>query len=185
MQQIHTISARQIHEMAREMLDEKVVFRTHGWRAYRVLNSDQSTHEPVVVRFGAHASTVLPWVHTLIASVKGTIGAVCHGVSINDLDRYLAEYFYRFNRRFWESQTFDGISAACVGTSTVSYSEMNGEVISIVVFVFSTGWPVFYQLKNPLCQEKKLLNGSYELKVNTLGAIIQGQKKGFDLCCSD
>lgn len=179
MQQIHTISARQIHEMAREMLDEKVVFRTHGWRAYRVLNSDQSTHEPVVVRFGAHASTVLPWVHTLIASVKGTIGAVCHGVSINDLDRYLAEYFYRFNRRFWESQTFDGISAACVGTSTVSYSEMNGEVISIVVFVFSTGWPVFLSTKKFPLSRKKIVEWQLRIKSEHLGSHNPRPKKRF------
>ncbi|HUT69884.1 MAG TPA: transposase [Desulfatiglandales bacterium] len=77
-----------------------------------------------MVRFGAHAVTVLPWVHTLIAYIKGTIRGVYHGVSNNHLDRYLAEFCYRFNRLFWEIQMFDRILAACVGTSTVSYSEL-------------------------------------------------------------
>ena len=36
-----------------------------------------------MVRFGAHALTVLPSVHTLIASIKGTACSVYHGV-IND-----------------------------------------------------------------------------------------------------
>ncbi|MFX0204322.1 MAG: IS1595 family transposase, partial [Candidatus Hodarchaeota archaeon] len=31
---------------------------------------------------------------------------------------------YRFNRRFWESQMFDRILAACVDTNTLSYSEL-------------------------------------------------------------
>jgi transposase-like protein len=124
MQHVHTVSAHQIHEIAQEVLDEDVVVRTDGWPAYRVLNTHQSTHEPVVVRFGANAVTVLPWVHTLIANVKGNIRGVYHGVSNKHLDRYLAEFCYRFNRRFWESQMFDRILAACVGPGTVSYSEL-------------------------------------------------------------
>jgi len=124
MHQVHTVSAPQIHEVAQEVLGEKVVVRTDGWRAYRVLNKDQSTHEPEVVGFGTNAVKVLPWVHTLIANIKGNIRGVYHGVSSKHLNRYLAEFCYRFNRRFWESQMFDRILAACVDTNTVSYSEL-------------------------------------------------------------
>jgi hypothetical protein len=49
------LSARQIHEMAQEVLRENVVVRTDGWVAYRVLKSDRSTHEPVVVGDGSRA----------------------------------------------------------------------------------------------------------------------------------
>ena len=97
---------------------------TDGWRAYRVLNHNQRTHEPIVVEDGRNAVKVLPWVHTLIANIKGTIRGVYHGVSSKHLDRYLAEFCYRFNRRFWETQMFDRILAACVGTNTVYYSEL-------------------------------------------------------------
>jgi transposase-like protein len=124
MQQVHTVSAHQIHEMAHTALGEAVVVRTDGWRAYKVLNSDQRTHEPVVVGDGRNAVKVLPWVHTLIANIKGNIRGVYHGVSNKHLDRYLAEFCYRFNRRYWEPQMFDRIITACVGTSTVSYSEL-------------------------------------------------------------
>jgi transposase-like protein len=124
MEPVATLSARQIHEMAQEVLRENVVVRTDGWVAYRVLNSDHSTHELVVVRDGSNAVKLLPWVHTLIANIKGNIRGVYHGVSGKHLQRYLAEYCYRFNRRFWESQMFDRILTACIGTRTVSYSEL-------------------------------------------------------------
>jgi transposase-like protein len=124
MHQVRHLRACQIHEMAREVLDEDVVVRTDGWRAYRVLTSDQSTHEPVVVGGGTNAVKVLPWVHTLIANIKGNIRGVYHGMSNKHLDRYLAEFCYRFNRRFWEPQMFDRILAACVGTSAISYSDL-------------------------------------------------------------
>ena len=124
MHQVPTVSAHQIQEMAHKTLGEEVVIRTDGWRAYRVLNNDRSAHKPAVVRFGANAIKVLPWVHTLIANIKGNIRGVYHGVSSKHLNRYLAEFCYRFNRRFWESQMFDRILAACVDTNTVSYSEL-------------------------------------------------------------
>jgi transposase-like protein len=124
MHQVPTVSAHQIHEMANTVLGEAVVVRTDGWRAYRVLNNNQRTHKPIVVGDGRNAVKVLPWVHTLIANIKGNIRGVYHGVSSKHLDRYLAEFCYRFNRRFWEPQMFDRIITACVGTNTVSYSEL-------------------------------------------------------------
>jgi hypothetical protein len=77
-----------------------------------------------VVGGGTNAVKVLPWVHTLIANIKGNIRGVYHGVSNKHLDRYLAEFCYRFNRRFWESQMFDRTLATYVPTNTVSYSEL-------------------------------------------------------------
>lgn len=124
MHQVQHLKARQIHEVAQQVLGEAVVVRTDGWRAYRVLNNDQSTHEPIVAGGGMNAVKVLPWVHTLIANIKGNIRGVYHGVSNKHLDRYIAEFCYRFNRRFWESQMFDRILAACVNTNSVSYSEL-------------------------------------------------------------
>jgi transposase-like protein len=124
MHQVPTVSAHQIHEIANTALGEAVVVRTDGWRAYRVLDDNHRTHEPIVVGDGRNAVKVLPWVHTLIANIKGNIRGVYHGVSSKHLDRYLAEFCYRFNRRFWEPQMFDRIITACVGTNTVSYSEL-------------------------------------------------------------
>ena len=123
--QVPTVSAHQIHEMAHTALGEAAVVRTDGWLVYRILNSNQRTHEPVVVGEGRNAVKVFPWVHTLIANIKGNIRGVYHGVSNKHLDRYLAEFRYRFNRRFWEPQMFDRIITACVGTGTISYSELN------------------------------------------------------------
>jgi hypothetical protein len=78
----------------------------------------------MVVEYGTNAVGVLSWVDTLIANIKGNIRGVYHGMSSKHLHRYLAEFFYRFSRRFWKPQMFDRISTACVGTNTVSYSEL-------------------------------------------------------------
>ena len=74
--------------------------------------------------FGKNAARLFPWVHTLIANVKGNIRGVYHGVSDKHLPRYLAEFCYRFNRRFWEPQMFNRMVTACLNAQTVTFSEL-------------------------------------------------------------
>jgi hypothetical protein len=95
-----------------------------GWRAYRSLVSDPRQHEPTVVGPGPNAVKVFPRVHALIANAKGNLRGVRHGVRPKHLSRYLAEFCYRFNRRFWESQMFNRILNACIITSTITFAEL-------------------------------------------------------------
>ena len=124
MQQIEQLSGEQISQVLTDRLDEDVVSRSDGWRAYGVLNSGHRTHQPVIAGTGQNTVKVLPWVHTVIANVKGNIRGVYHGVSPKHLSRYLSEFCYRFNRRFWEPQMFDRILTACVNSATITYAEL-------------------------------------------------------------
>ena len=124
MQQIEQLSGEQISQVFTDRLDEDVVSRSDGWRAYGVLNSGHRTHQPVIAGTGQNAVKVLPWVHTVIANLKGNIRGVYHGVSPKHLSRYLSEFCYRFNRRFWEPQMFDRILTACVNSATITYAEL-------------------------------------------------------------
>jgi len=89
-----------------------------------LLVADPRQHEAIVVGSGPNAVKVLPWVHALIANDKGNLRGVQHGVSSKHLSRYLAEFCYRFNRRFWESQMFNRILNACLLTSTITFAEL-------------------------------------------------------------
>ena len=124
MRQVPRVSGDEIKAMAQACLAAKVVARTDGWQAYRVLNSESSFHLPTVTGSGKNAVKLFPWVHTLIANVKGNIRGVYHGVSDKHLPRYLAEFCYRFNRRFWEPQMFNRMVTACLNAQTVTFSEL-------------------------------------------------------------
>ena len=124
MRQVGRLSAAEIHSTLTEHLQEDWVVRTDGWPSYGIFDSAQGEHQPVVTGSGRDAVKLLPWVHTVIANVKGNIRGVYHGVSSKHLSRYLAEFSYRFNRRFWESQMFDRMLTACLATNTIGYSEL-------------------------------------------------------------
>lgn len=56
----------------------------------------------------------LPWVHKFISNAKTWIRGTHHGVRSKYLDRYLAEYTYRFNRRHDPDSLFHRTLSACV-----------------------------------------------------------------------
>jgi transposase-like protein len=122
--QVENLGADQISQGLKDRLEEDAEIRTDGWRSYGSLNTGKIKHSPVVVGSGKNAIKVLPWVHTLIANVKGTIRGVYRGVSTRHLSRYLGEFCYRFNRRFWESQIFDRLLTACLNSSTITFAEL-------------------------------------------------------------
>lgn len=124
MQQVESMSKDDICEAIDWRLAEDVTARTDGWRAYGFLNSEKRKHQPIVVGSGKNAVKVLPWVHILIANAKGNIRGIYHGVSPKHLSRYLSEFCYRLNRRFWEPQMFDRLLTACLNCQTITFSEL-------------------------------------------------------------
>lgn len=124
MERVENLSGDAIYSVFDQHLGEEVTFRTDGWQAYKVLESSQRKHQPVVVGSGKNAVIFLPWVHTLISNIKGNIRGIYHGVSIKHINRYLSEFCYRFNRRFWENQMFDRILNACLNCNTITLAEL-------------------------------------------------------------
>lgn len=124
MHQIQQLSGEKISQVLGDRLDEDVVSRSDGWRAYGPLNSGHRIHQPAIAGTQQNAVKALPWVHTVIENVKGNIRGLYHGVSPKHLSRYLSEFCYRFNRRFSEPQVFDRILTACVNISTITYEEL-------------------------------------------------------------
>jgi hypothetical protein len=101
------------------------VIKTDGWQGYSFLDASPGLHHDwLVPGSGKEAPKVLPWVHTLIANMKGNIRGIHHGVSPKHLPRYLAEFCYRFNRRFWEPQMFNRMLHACLNSATITFSEL-------------------------------------------------------------
>jgi hypothetical protein len=82
-------------------------------------------HEWLVPGSGKEAVKVLSWGHTLIANIKGNMRGVHHGVSPKHLPRYLAEFCYHFNRRFWEPQMFNRMLHVCLNSPTITFSELS------------------------------------------------------------
>jgi ISXO2-like transposase domain len=75
--------------------------RTDGLPSYRSLHGLGYAHDPIVIsRTGLTASIVMPHVHRVFALLKRwLLGTYQGGVQPHQLDYYLDEFTFRFNRR--------------------------------------------------------------------------------------
>lgn len=68
----------------------------------------------------------LKWLHTIVSNAKAFINGTYHGLDEKHLDFYLAEFCYRFNRRFALDQLFNRLLFSCTVATKMSYAELKG-----------------------------------------------------------
>jgi hypothetical protein len=100
--------------------------RSDGYRAYNVVKGMGHQHQAEVIysKQGPPNYDALKWVNILVSNAKAFILGTYHGVMKKHLQRYLSEFCYRFNRRFWSEQGFDRLLLACANANTVTYAEL-------------------------------------------------------------
>jgi hypothetical protein len=99
--------------------------RSDGWRSYgKAARQQDLEHCKVVLRDPKAAGKLLPWVHRVISNAKAVIPDAHGGVSEKHLNAYLSEIYYRFNRRYWETELFDRLLKACISTDTITYPKL-------------------------------------------------------------
>lgn len=59
------------------------------------------------------------WINTMIGNVKNSINGSYHAINEKHLPRYLAEFCYRFNRRFKLEEMISRLGYVAVGTPTM------------------------------------------------------------------
>ena len=99
MRRIPDLKRVTLHSFVRESVEPGSVIVTDGWSAYGDLTSYR--HEPRVVKnSGLTASQLLPRVHRVVSLLKRWLLGTHQGaVGQGQLDYYLDEFTFRFNRR--------------------------------------------------------------------------------------
>ena len=85
----------------KHLLPESIVY-SDGLACFRAVTKVGCQHIPIVTGGGAKSvkHEEFTWVNTMIGNVKNAITGVYHAMKHKHLSRYLAEFCYRFNRRF-------------------------------------------------------------------------------------
>ncbi len=125
MRVVDNLKSAHIAHFAQTKIKEQQTVRTDGYVSYYCLSGYGYELDMRIVGNGPNASKELPWVHTLIANVKSMLRGAHHGVSHKYLQRYLDEFCYRFNRRYWPSQLFNRLLKAALVTPAVTYAELS------------------------------------------------------------
>lgn len=80
-------------------------------------------HYAIVTGGGPNSMKIpeLSWVNTLIGNVKNALTGTYHAIRAKHLPRYLAEFSYRFNRRFKLEEMIPRLGCAAVRTPPMPY----------------------------------------------------------------
>lgn len=108
---------------AEQFLDPDCIALSDGLGCFRGIAEAGVEHQAVVTGGGA-ASVELEdfrWLNTIIGNVKNVLHGTYHKASPQHLPRYLAEFCYRFNRRFDLAAMLVRLGRAAVHTPPMPY----------------------------------------------------------------
>ena len=112
-----------IDRWARKHLTASAVVVSDGLRAFRGVAEAGCVHEPHITGGGPEScqNPNFRWVNTILGNVKNAIHGTYHSVREKHLPRYLAEFCYRFNRRFQLEELLPRFVSVAARTSPLPY----------------------------------------------------------------
>lgn len=101
-QAVPNFKKRTVKRWAKRSLARTSTVLTDGMRSFNAIGEVVENHQPIVMKGGWRNSRhpAFKWVNTILGNLKGNILGVCRWISARHLPRYLAEFQWRFNRRF-------------------------------------------------------------------------------------
>lgn len=114
---------KEIKAWAEHHLSKQCDVVSDGLACFRAVEKIGCTHTRIITGGGTHSVTLeqFAWVNTMIANVKTAIIGVYHAIQHKHLPRYLAEFCYRFNRRFQLDHLLPRLAYVAVRTDPMPY----------------------------------------------------------------
>ena len=115
---VKTFSKQEIVQWAQRHLHAASIVVSDGLSCFAGVEDAGCQHEAIVTGGGPDSVTLeeFNWVNTMIGNVKNSIHGTYHAISEQHLPRYLAEFCYRFNRRFKLENMIPRLGYAAVRT---------------------------------------------------------------------
>ena len=95
-------SLNEIDRWAKKHIKEGSTVTSDGLPCFNAIQNANCTHVKIVTGGGPDCVNLeeFKWVNTIIGNVKKSMHGAYHSINSKHLPRYLAEFCYRFNRRF-------------------------------------------------------------------------------------
>jgi len=118
-----------VHAFVRANIAPGTTLLTDGHVSYLGLNEGEPDERYILDQrvVGKMAAHLVPfWIHRVFSLMKRWGMGTFHGFREKHLDRYLEEYAFRFNRRYWRRVSFDRILGLVVDHAPHSYAAVVG-----------------------------------------------------------
>jgi hypothetical protein len=111
----------ELAQWAQRHLAAATLVVTDGLSCFPGVEAAGCEHQSIVTGGGPESVTLeaFTWINTMIGNVKNSIHGTYHAISEKHLPRYLAEFCYRFNRRFTLHNLIRRLGYAAVRTPPI------------------------------------------------------------------
>ena len=113
MQVIDDLKKETINEQVHQLASNASEIDTDDSRSYVELKDFVPRHNAQVIP-KEKVGEILPWVHIAISNAKKVLLNTYHDVKPEFLQKYLDEFCYKFNRRYFGEALFNRLLVACV-----------------------------------------------------------------------
>lgn len=115
--------SKEILRWSRARLAAGTAVQSDGLACFAAVTQAGCSHSPTVMSGPgiAQRRPVLNWVDTMLGNVKNAIHGTYHAIRPKHLPRYLAEFCYRFNRRFDLASMLKRLAIAASRTPPMPY----------------------------------------------------------------
>jgi len=121
MKVVSNLKSVTIGKFATQNIAESSKIETDAYRSYRKPLAEKYEHRFEVFD---SSSDMLRWLHTVIGNAKSFVNGTFHGLGDKHLQRYLDEFCYRFNRRYFKNRIFDRLLIAVTCASPLTFAEL-------------------------------------------------------------
>lgn len=114
----------EIERWASKHLQAGAAVLSDGFPSFRSLGQQGYLHRRVIVGPGRPGSVrldIFNWLNTMLGNVKNALRGTYHALNPKHLPRYLAEFCYRFNRRFRLPAMLGQLARAALRTPPLPY----------------------------------------------------------------
>jgi len=123
MEVVNDLKKQTIAEFAHSNIENGSTISSDAYRSYRNLQKEGYNLEFKVFN-PKEDPEHLNWLHTIVSNAKAFVTGTFHGLDEKHLQRYLDEFCYRFNRRFFVSELFNRIVNCCITSQKIKYTEL-------------------------------------------------------------
>jgi transposase-like protein len=124
-QELETIYEEHVLPALEKKIEPGSTLKADGAGAYtKAADAGYTVEQVVFTKDPALAKEHLKWVNTLTSNLKRFLLSTYHGVYPKYRRAYLAEFAYRFNRRYWPYESFDRLLYACINAKKITLGEL-------------------------------------------------------------
>lgn len=125
MQVVDNFKAKTIENFAEIHIEKGSKIITDGFRSYKSQKIKKDYFVDYNMLPADSKDSNLKWLHTIVSNAKAFVLGTFHGLKGDDLQLYLDEFCYRFNRRYIPHLAFDKLIDSALITPSIEYYKID------------------------------------------------------------